>query len=256
VRVIITGLLAGIAAAGLSAPANAQQSGQESGGQDLSNPDSAFVDTTEKKAWQAEITPTERGFLIGNPDAGTRLTEFISYTCSHCASFAKESGATMDLVLVSPGKLGVEVRPHIRNWLDLTVSLLVQCGDPSGYKDRHRLFLYSQDEWMTRALQAPRSQQADWARASADARLNAARALDLDDMLANRGMDRPDINACLADDEAAKKLVEDTEANRIDYNITGTPSFALDDKLLADIHSWQSLRPVLAERYDPSASAR
>jgi protein-disulfide isomerase len=94
----------------LAAPAAGQEREQ-----DLSNPDSDFVDTTPKKAWQAEIESTERGFLIGNPDAEARLTEFISYTCPHCADFAREAGPPMDLVLVAPGRLGVEVRSFIRN---------------------------------------------------------------------------------------------------------------------------------------------
>lgn len=233
-------LAAGLAA--LAAPATGQE-------QNLSNPDSDFIDTTPKKAWQAEIEPTERGHLIGNPDAEARLTEFISYTCPHCADFAREAGPAMDLVLVAPGKLGVEVRPFIRNWLDVTVSLLAGCGDPAGFKDRHRLFLYTQDEWLARAANAPRSQQAAWARGTAEARLNAARALDLDDRLVNRGMNRAEINACLADDAAAKRLLANSDADREEMGVRGTPSFALDGELLENVHAWQQLRGVLASHY-------
>jgi protein-disulfide isomerase len=219
--------------------------------QDLSNPDSAFVDTTPKKAWQAEITETERGHLIGNPDADAQLIEFISYTCPHCADFAKRAGPTMDLALIAPGRMGIEVRPVIRNWLDLTVSLLVQCGDTAGFKDRHRLFLYSQDDWLQRAANSPRSQQEAWSRATAEARLSAARALDLDDTLANQGMALPVINACLADDQAAKKLIADAAANKMQFEYAGTPSFALDGELVEGVYSWEALSPVLEARFAP-----
>ncbi|AOL23081.1 Thioredoxin [Erythrobacter litoralis] len=239
------GLAAGLAV--LAAPAAAQN-------QDLSNPDSNFVDTTPTKVWQAEIAQTERGHLIGNPEAEAQLIEFMSYTCPHCAEFAKEAGPSMDLVLIAPGKLGVEVRPVIRNWLDMTVSLLVQCGDVAGFKDRHRLFLYTQDEWLGRAANAPRSQQAAWARGDAAARLSAARALDLDDTLAKKGMSLSEIDACLSDDAAAKRIAQNSLADKTDLGIPGTPSFALDGELLDKVHSWGALRGVLAARYAPAGA--
>lgn len=234
----------------VAAPALAQDVGSAgSERQDLSNPDSAFVDTTPAKAWQAEIAPTEGGYLIGNPDADMRLTEFISYTCPHCADFTKQAGPAMDLALVAPGKLAVEVRPVIRNWLDLTVTLLARCGDTAGFKDRHRMFLYSQEEWLGRAASAPKSQQQSWARATADARLSAARALDLDDRLATRGMDLPVINACLMDDAAAQSLLDRSNADRTQYGIQGTPSFAINGETLEGVYSWQALLPELEKRH-------
>lgn len=228
--------------AALAAPATAQS-------QDLSNPDSSFVDTTPAKAWQAEITETERGHLIGNPEADLQLTEFISYTCPHCADFAREGEQALDIALVAPGRLGIEVRPVIRNWLDLTVSLLVQCGDVAGFKERHTLFLYTQDRWLGRAANAPRSQQAAWARADATARLSAARALDLDDTLVNKGLTLPEINACLMDDAAAKRLAANAAADRAELGVSGTPSFAIGDELLESVHSWPALRKALEVRY-------
>jgi len=245
VRTAIVALAASCAA--FAAPAAAQS-------QDLSNPDSDFVDTTPAKAWQAEITKTERGHLIGNPAADIQLTEFISYTCPHCADFAQQGEQALDLALVAPGKLGLEVRPVIRNWLDMTVSLLVQCGDVSGFKDRHSLFLYTQDEWLGRAANAPRSQQAVWARGDAAARLSAARALDLDDTLAKKGMSLSEIDACLSDDAAAKQIAQNSLADKTELGIPGTPSFALDGELLDKVHSWEALRGVLAARYAPAGA--
>ncbi|MEM8725756.1 MAG: thioredoxin domain-containing protein [Pseudomonadota bacterium] len=219
--------------------------------QNLSDPESAFKGNERTKTWHAEVERTERGHLIGNPDADAALIEFVSYTCSHCASFAREGEGALDLAVLAPGLMSVEVRPVIRNGLDLAVSLLVQCGDPSGFKARHRMFLFSQDTWLTKASSAPQSQRAMWARGDRNARLNAARALDLDDMLANRGMSLPDINACLLDDAAAKELVDNAHADASEFGVPGTPSFALDGELLADVHSWDALYPVLEERFRP-----
>jgi protein-disulfide isomerase len=247
VRTLFGPLAAGLAL--IVAPATAAHA------QDLADPESDFVQPAPGTMWQADVTETERGHLIGNPDAEVRLTEFISYTCPHCADFARDGEQALDLALVAPGQMALEVRSVIRNWLDTTVSLLVQCGDPAGFKDRHRLFLYTQDEWLGRARNAPQMQLANWARGDAAARLSAARALDLDDTLVNKGMSLPEINACLADDAAAKRLADNTAADKAELGVPGTPSFALDGKLLEKVHSWPALATALRERFATNAAA-
>ncbi|WP_234027128.1 thioredoxin domain-containing protein [Erythrobacter sp. KY5] len=243
--------LAGVAAATLLAlPAGAQQAPLSQDNQ-LSNPNSAFVGDGRRAAWHAEIERTERGFRIGNPNAEASLIEFISYTCGHCATFAKEGEGALDLTVLAPGHMNLEIRPVIRNAIDLTVSLLVQCGDVSGMKDRHRMFLTRQDSWMAKARQAPQSQMQSWARGDRTSRASMASALDFDDMLANTGMSRVEISACLADDEAALALIRNGDADREEFAVPGTPSFALDGELLDEVHSWDALYPVLSDHFRP-----
>ena len=117
-------LLAAAALALTTGPALAQQ--------DLSRPDSSFQSKDNPGNWQTTIARTDRGHLIGDPKADTKLVEFISYTCPHCADFAARGEPALELVLLMPGKISLEVRPVIRNALDITISLLVQCGDPAG----------------------------------------------------------------------------------------------------------------------------
>jgi protein-disulfide isomerase len=236
--------LLGAALAALSAPVGAQQ--------DLANPGSAFKGVDPQGNWSAAAVRTDRGHLLGNPEAETRLIEFVSYTCSHCASFAMEGDPAIDLTLLMRGKIAVEVRPVIRNALDLTVTLLAGCGDPAGFKDRHRAFMYGQSQWMAKFQNAPQSQQAIWARADKASRMNAASALGLADMLVQRGQSLSEVNACVMNDAAAQKLIDAGTADRIDFNIEGTPSFAMDGKLLANVHNWAALYPVLSARFAPA----
>ncbi len=250
-------ILGAVAALGLAAlmPAAASAQSSSSSRDDspngLSDPSSAFTGDTRRAAWHAEIERTERGHLIGNPDADAALIEFISYTCGHCASFAREGESALDIALLAPGIMSVEVRSVIRNPIDLTVSLLVACGTATGFKNRHRMYLLSQDAWLAKARSAPAAQRAIWARGDRTGRLNAARALDLDDMLAERGTSMADINTCLSDDAAALKLIRDGNADRAEFAVPGTPSFALDGELLPEVHDWSALYPVLAERFRP-----
>jgi protein-disulfide isomerase len=223
--------------------------------QDLANPDSAFARGQAKGNWQAMITRTERGHLIGNPKAESRMIEFISYTCPHCATFTNEGEPGLDLALISPGKMSLEVRPVIRNPIDLAVSLLAGCGEVAGFKDRHRRLMLSQGDWLEKARQAPRSQIEIWFRGDSAARINAANALGLVDMFAKAGMPRTAINACLADDKAAAKLLDNSDADRADFAFPGTPSFALDGKLINDVSDWKGLYPVLSAHFSAAKAA-
>jgi hypothetical protein len=226
----------------LAAPAAAQK-------QDLSNPDTAFSGHVDESDWLTTITRTERGHIIGNPDADSRMIEFVSYTCGHCASFTDEGEPGLELTLIMPGRMSLEVRPVIRNWLDVTVTMLAQCGAASGFKDRHRMLMLSQDEWLGKAQKAPVSQQQVWARADGSARVNAANALGLLDMMAKAGGSRAQLTTCLMDDAAFETLLGNGEADRAEFAFPGTPSFALDGELLANIHAWDALYPLLSERF-------
>lgn len=220
---------------------------------DLARPDSAFSAEPPPGGWQNAIVRTERGHAIGNPAAETKLVEFISYTCPHCSDFAARGEPALDLVLLKPGKITVEVRPVIRNGIDLAVTLLANCGDPAGFKDRHRLLMLSQADWLGKARNAPQSQLAIWERADKAGRQNAASALGLSTMLAKRGHSQAELDTCLADDTAARKLLENGTADYTEFGVDSTPSFAMDGKLLSGVHSWEGLYPVLSARFVPKA---
>jgi protein-disulfide isomerase len=234
---------------GAAASALALLAGPVASQQSLANPDSQFAPKDNPGNWQTTIKRTARGHLIGNPEAKVQLVEFISYSCPHCADFAAQGEPAIELALLVPGRAGLEVRPVIRNALDLTVSLLVQCGDPAGFKNRHRTFMLAQDEWLGKAANAPQSQQAIWARGDKAARMNAARALGLTVLLAQNGESQAALDACVMDDVAASQLIENSRADYAEFAVPGTPSFAIDGKLLDRVHSWPALYPVLSARF-------
>lgn len=204
-----------------------------------------LLSDAQQSVWISKVEETERGHRIGNPEAGSQLIEFVSYTCSHCADFVKQSGPTLDLVAVAPGHVAVEVRPIIRNGVDLAVTQLARCGGPEKFKDLHRMFFYTQETWLAKAVSAPASQKAIWQRGGAAGRLNAAQALDLDDMVAARGLTLPQINACLSDEASAQAILAADKGDRADFNVPGTPTFALNGETLEGVHSWAQLSAVL-----------
>lgn len=230
-------------------PARAHQPQQQ---KDLSRPASSLPPSQPSRSnWPATIARTPRGHLIGNPEAETRLIEFISYTCPHCADFAARGEPALELAVLAPGKVSVEVRPVIRNGIDLAVTLLAQCGDPAGFKTRHSALMLGQPEWLGKARNAPATQQQIWMRGDKAGRANAAAALGLVAMLTRRGQSQAELDACLADDTAARALVENGLADKGETGVASTPSFAIDGKLLEGVHNWEALYPVLSARLAP-----
>ena len=236
-----------------AAAALALMTGPVGAQQDLSRPGSAFLPQDNPGDWQTTIARTARGHLIGNPEAETRLIEFISYTCPHCADFTATGEPALELTVLTPGMAALEVRPVIRNGLDVTLTLLAQCGDPAGFKKRHQTLMRSQPDWLAKVRNAPQTQMAIWARGDTAGRMNAASALGLTDLLTGDGQSRSELDACLSDDDAVRALIANGRADVAEFAVPGTPSFVLDGKLLQGVHSWEALYPVLSAKLAPVA---
>ncbi len=203
----------------------------------------------EKANWTATVTVTENGsHVLGNPDAPVKLTEFVSYTCPHCATFQREADAPMRLAYVMPGKLSVKIQHIVRDPIDLTVAMLVNCGDPDGFFKRHHIFLHDQDKWLTKMGGTSEAQRKRWQSGEIASRLQAiADDFDFYAIMAHLGYSRGAVNRCLADKATAERIVAQGEAAR-KLGVAGTPSFALNGALLAATHDWQSLNVQLSAR--------
>ena len=249
VALVLAGLAALVSVPG--APARAQSS-STSQGQSLEDVPSAFRGPGRRASWHADVVRTERGHLIGNPAAEAQLIVFLSYSSPESFAWLREGEGALDLALLAPGHMSVEIRPVIENALDLTVALLAGCGEASGFKDRHRLYLATQERWLEAARRSPRRTEMFTMRSERYIRTRIANSLNFDDMLANRGASRLDINACLSDNEAARALIANGQADAREFGSLSSPSFALDGERLEGVHDWATLYPLLAERFRPA----
>ena len=74
--------------------------------------------------WATMQDETEGGHRFGNPEAKVKLVEFMSYTCSLCATFARQGDSAIRLAYVPTGRISYEIRHLIRDPVDLTAALL------------------------------------------------------------------------------------------------------------------------------------
>ena len=123
--------------------------------------------------WNATVSETAGGHRLGNPEAKVKLTEWVSYTCSHCANFEQESQAPLKLFLVRSGTVAVEVRHFIRNPVDLTIAAITNCLPDSKFFATHSAFLLSHEKWMAKVHATNRAQQQRWTTGGVPARLRA-----------------------------------------------------------------------------------
>lgn len=194
--------------------------------------------------WDAKLTRSATGnHLIGNPAAPTKLVEFISYTCSHCAHYAADSQAPLFTGPVRQGKISVEIRPFFRNGLDVAATLLAQCGADSRFIGNHHAILAAQSTWLKEPTN-PKAKER-WGNPDFGLKMKyVAEDLGLYKLMLGRGYTPAQLDRCLSNKVLGDKLADQTKDASTRIGVQGTPSFMINDKL-QDVYDWGSLKPLL-----------
>lgn len=197
--------------------------------------------------WAARTEVTADGsHSLGNPDAPVKLTEYLSYTCPHCARFHREADATLRLTLIPKGQIHITVVNLLRNPVDLTVAMLTSCGDPKRFWMRHNAFMATQETWLPKAQKMSREQQMRWYQGDTTQRMRAvASDFGFYAKVQQWGVDRAQADRCLADKVMLDKLRQQ-QASAKDLGITGTPSFVLNGQV-QDFHDWPTLSKAISK---------
>lgn len=198
--------------------------------------------------WLTVVDTKGGGHAIGNPQAKVKLTEFVSYTCPHCGHFAQESGNALQLYVAS-GKVQIDVRHVIRDPVDLTAAMLANCGPAAKFPRNHAALFAAQPQWLAVAARATPAQESRWSNGPGGARRRAiANDLGFYAVMATRGYDRVALDRCLNDEVLARRLAEQSAADDTKWQVSSTPSFAIDGTLLAGTYAWSVLHPQLDAR--------
>ena len=198
------------------------------------------------KQWDQTVTMTAQGFpVLGNPNAPVKMIEFISYTCSHCAEFSKESKLPLNSTLVRQGKISLELRPFLRTPIDETPSLLALCGPQSKYFVNSTALLAAQSTWFKPPADPDYAKR--WATLEskpAEQRRMIAADLGLYKIMTARGYSPAELDTCLNDQAKLDLLTKQTEYAGTTIKVIGTPSFMINGKL-QEIYGWPELEPRL-----------
>ena len=207
----------------------------------------ALLGGATRMNWDTEVVATEFGHRIGNPDAKVKVVEYLSYTCPHCAEFARQGEAPIKLGYLAPGKINIEIRHLVRDPVDLTVGLLVNCGSTSRFPGNHTAFLNGQDRWIGPLGNSSQAQRQRWTAPGATGRRAIASDFDLYAIMERRGYSRAEVDRCLADDTMARRLAEISAKEWDRPGIDATPSFSINGIVMPGTHTWPALERQLKE---------
>jgi len=200
--------------------------------------------------WLKTVNVTENGnHVLGNPQATVKLTEYVSYTCSHCGDFHKDADAALKLAYIMPGKGSVEIQHIVRDPIDLTVAMLTNCGKPKGFFQRHNDFMTGQETWLAKLGSTSQAQQARWYKGTLAARMQAvAHDFGFYQIMDKRGFSVGQVNRCLGDSAMAARITKQG-VQASENGVNATPSFAINGTVLSGTHNWKSLDPQLAAHF-------
>lgn len=182
------------------------------------------------------------GHLMGNPAAPTKLVEYVSYTCSHCAHFVGEASAPLKTQYVKSGKVSVEVRNAVRDKYDLAAALLARCGGTARFMGNHEALFANQTAWMEQleAYDRDATKPTDQTAALKD----IGQKTGLYTLMNKRGYTNAQLNACVANPTAMKQILAMTDEAWNKVKISGTPGFVVNGTLVQG-SSWDLLKAAL-----------
>jgi protein-disulfide isomerase len=195
--------------------------------------------------WTRTVTMTADGaYVLGNPRAPTHITEYLSYTCPHCAHFVAEASAPLK-DRVRRGLVRIELRNAIRDAYDLTAAVLARCGGKARFFADNEALFAQQAAWLPK-VQAYENTRGDKAFEDTGARLaDIAAATGLTGFMAKRGLKPQVQRQCLADKRTQDLLAAMAKDAWEDRKIEGTPTLAVNGRLLPGVHDWAGLSAAL-----------
>lgn len=206
--------------------------------------------------WTQQVATTpEGGFRMGNPDAPFKLVEFLSLTCSHCATFAAEAMPTLIRDHIRSGRVSVEYRNYVLNHYDLAAAVLSRCAAPGDYFDLTSDLFAQQSVWAGRAdTLTPAQRMEIEVRPTPQTVARTAELIGLKQIASAHGITPAEATRCLASAEGLDRVMAMRDsADRL--GVSGTPTFMLNGQMIGPAN-WAMIQPLLAAPAGAGAGER
>ena len=198
--------------------------------------------------WTQTVVATERGFLMGNPNAPVKLIEYASITCPHCGQFSREGGAEGIQNFVRSGRVSWEYRPYMIFPTDPGLFALLRCNGPASFFQLTEQLYVDQPNWSVRGQNWLEANRAAFERLDVQGRAaTLIRETGLDAFFRQRGMTQQQIDQCLADPRNLQRIADDTQHAMQTDNPPGTPAFFINGTLQQNVGLWPELEPLLRQ---------
>lgn len=207
-----------------------------------------FIAATPAKPtlWSTKIDTSPIGaHVVGNPNAKVRLVEYFSYTCSHCAEFAKLGTVPLKTQYIDKGLVVFEYRNLVRDPVDMTAALLARCGTIGAFSGNHQAIFAAQPVWLTKVAKATDAQKKSWFEGTTNQRARKIAAdTGLSALMQKRGYTTAQINACLDSEVAQAEITGMTNIGLSGDRVQGTPAFFINGRE-AGVTTWVAVKTKL-----------
>ncbi|HEY9090782.1 thioredoxin domain-containing protein [Parasphingorhabdus sp.] len=202
----------------------------------------------EGQKWSTTVSQTEDGgYVMGNPDAPIKLVEYMSITCSHCATFGEEAFNSIRDDYVESGRVSFEIRNFVRDPLDLTAAMLSRCGGEGPFFALTKQALSNQEQMFTKAQGMGEATYNSVLQSEPKVRfVRLAEELGLISLFQQLGISEDQAKTCLSEEATAEKLMSGTQTAVEQHDIQGTPTFLLNGKKIEGTN-WAMVEAALKE---------
>ena len=186
-------------------------------------------------AWaEEEIKPlAERGYalgdvVLGEEDAPVTMIEYASFTCSHCATFHRETYPQVKSEYIDTGRVRFILREVYFDGEGLLAGRLSRCTGPKGYYALVDLFFSSQSDWIGSS--------------------NIGKELYRRAVRAGVPADR--LKACVEDQEFALALLESFQSHREEDDIEATPTILIGGERVEGAAGFEQISEMIEQVLD------
>jgi protein-disulfide isomerase len=206
----------------------------------------ALIAAPAKTNWLLTFSTTAKGsHVIGNPAAPTKLVEYASYTCGHCAHFEIDDVPQIKNQFVASGKVSFEIRNLVRDPMDLTAAMLARCGGKGRFFGNHRHLMATQSQWANGSKLGKATIDLLEAKNIVGFMQGAYTELGLDKIMAQRGVTAAQAKVCLADKAAFNTVIAMTDEATEKLKINSTPTLLVNGKVIEG-HDFATIKPHIA----------
>ena len=166
--------------------------------------------------------------VLGSEDAPITVIEYASFTCPHCSKFHQEVYKLLKKNYIDTNKVKFIFREVFFDKYGMWASLVARCAGPDKFFGLTDMMLKTQNKW-----------------ARADNDLAIVGELRKIGRLA--GLDKEQLQSCLADGDKLRALVGWYKENATRDKIKSTPSFIIDGEPYANM-SYEEFSKILDEK--------
>jgi protein-disulfide isomerase len=150
-----------------------------------------------------------KDFTLGSPDAPVKITEYASFTCSHCAAFHATTFKPLKAEYIDTGKVEFTLREVYFDRYGLWAAMMARCGGDMRYFGITDILFETQQEWA----------------GSEDPNVVVE---NIKKIGRTAGMDDATLDACMKDGAMAEAMVARFEENMKADGVEGTPTLFIN----------------------------